>query len=61
MERDWQVVFVAKLRDRCVGVRKPYLNLCWEMGGLNLDSNILLLCSVENTSPSEQLKELQSA
>lgn len=43
-----------------MGGRRFYLIQCWEMGGLNLDSNILLLCSVEN-APSEQLKVSESS
>lgn len=43
MGRDWQVVFVVKLRQQCVGGRRFCLIQCWEMGGLNFASNILLL------------------
>lgn len=31
--RDWQVVFVVKLRQQCVGGRRFCLIQCWEMGG----------------------------
>lgn len=57
--RDWQVVFVVKLRQQCVGGRRFYLIQCWGMGRINPNSNTLLLWLVEDT-PSEQLKLSES-
>lgn len=52
--RDWQVVFVVKLRQQCVGGRRFCLIQCWEMGGDLILPPISCLCLFSGKLRSEQ-------